>query len=63
LPIPVEPATNKCGIFAKFATTGWPLISLPSPMVSMEGDWLNSLEDKISLQVCWLECNDFKRAV
>jgi len=34
LPEPVEPATSRCGIFARLATTNPPSTSLPSPMVS-----------------------------
>ncbi|CDD80968.1 putative uncharacterized protein [Dialister sp. CAG:357] len=29
LPLPVEPAINKCGIFDKSVTTGFPVISFP----------------------------------
>ena len=36
LPEPVVPATNKCGIFARSATTGTPAISLPKARVSGE---------------------------
>ncbi|CFN76627.1 Uncharacterised protein [Bordetella pertussis] len=38
LPEPVVPATSKCGILARSATTGLPAMSLPSAMVSTE--WL-----------------------
>ncbi len=31
LPEPVAPATSRCGIFARFATTKPPSTSLPSP--------------------------------
>jgi hypothetical protein len=33
-PDPVVPATSKCGIFAKSATTGKPAISLPNKRLS-----------------------------
>ena len=32
LPEPVAPATSRCGIFARFATTKPPSTSLPRPM-------------------------------
>nr|BFF00161.1 hypothetical protein GCM10020241_18360 [Streptoalloteichus tenebrarius] len=34
LPEPVEPATSRCGIFARFAVTKCPSMSLPSPITS-----------------------------
>ncbi len=33
-PDPVEPATRRCGIFARLATTKLPPTSLPTPIVS-----------------------------
>ena len=33
-PEPVEPATSRCGIFARLATRKWPSMSLPRPMPS-----------------------------
>ena len=39
LPAPVAPATKRCGIFARFATTKPPSTSLPMPIVS--GCWDN----------------------
>ena len=36
LPEPVVPATSTCGILARSATTGLPMMSLPRPMVSMD---------------------------
>ncbi len=36
LPEPVVPATKQCGILARSATTGWPTMSLPKPMVSSD---------------------------
>ena len=36
LPEPVVPATSKCGIFARSATTGIPAISLPRAKVKGE---------------------------
>ncbi|MNP68743.1 hypothetical protein D3C76_1647400 [compost metagenome] len=38
LPEPVAPATNKWGILARLATMGWPEISRPRVMVSLEGE-------------------------
>ena len=32
LPEPVEPAHSRCGIFARFAVTMWPSMSLPRPI-------------------------------
>ena len=32
LPEPVEPAHSRCGIFARFAVTKWPSMSLPRPI-------------------------------
>ena len=57
LPIPVAPATNKCGIFAKFATTGRPLMSLPKPMVSRDSDFINSSDASISLRPIISRCS------
>ena len=37
LPLPVEPATKRCGILDKSAEIISPLISLPKPMHSLEG--------------------------
>jgi hypothetical protein len=34
LPEPVEPATNRCGIFARLAEMKSPSMSLPSPITS-----------------------------
>ena len=39
LPEPVVPATSKCGILAKSATTGRPTMSLPKAKVSKDFDW------------------------
>jgi hypothetical protein len=36
LPEPVVPATSRCGIFARSATIGLPVMSLPSAMVIFE---------------------------
>ena len=36
LPDPVVPATRQCGIFARSATTGFPTMSLPRPIVSCD---------------------------
>ena len=36
LPEPVVPATSRCGMRARSATTGWPAMSLPSAMVTTE---------------------------
>ncbi|MNH46156.1 hypothetical protein D3C85_1867220 [compost metagenome] len=33
LPEPVVPATSRCGILARFTTTGSPAMSWPRPMV------------------------------
>ncbi len=38
LPVPVAPAINKCGIFARSVTTGLPKISFPKTIVSFGVD-------------------------
>ena len=48
LPDPVVPATNRCGIRARSATTAWPLISLPRAIVSAELASANTLALRIS---------------
>ena len=40
LPEPVVPATSRCGILFRFATTGLPPISLPKVRVSVALDWV-----------------------
>ena len=49
LPIPVAPATKRCGIFARSTTIGNPLISLPSPMESVDLAFVNTSLERISL--------------
>ncbi len=36
LPVPVAPATSRCGIFARSVWVGFPKMSLPSAMLSLE---------------------------
>ena len=36
MPVPVAPATSRCGIFARSASTGLPKMSLPSASVSFD---------------------------
>src|SRR5690606_4356536 len=48
LPEPVVPATSRCGILARSATTGWPPMSLPSTTVSGECASWYTLEPMIS---------------
>src|SRR4030067_2841266 len=50
LPDPVAPATNRCGIFVKSATTGLPEISLPSARGSFDFNALNCSDAIISLR-------------
>ena len=37
LPEPVVPATRRCGIFARSATTGTPAMSLPNTIAKSDG--------------------------
>ena len=48
LPLPVAPATSRCGIAVRSATTGMPLTSLPRASGSLPLDSANSAETKIS---------------
>ena len=48
LPAPVVPATSRCGILARSATAGWPLMSLPSARVSGALASANSLALRFS---------------
>src|SRR5215212_6996274 len=48
LPAPVAPATSKCGITLRSATTGEPVVSLPSASGSFAFESANSDETKIS---------------
>ncbi len=48
LPEPVEPATSRCGILARFATTKPPSTSLPRPMVSGCTDFCAAFERSTS---------------
>ena len=49
LPEPVVPATSKCGIFARSTTIGFPDISWPNATLKFDGDDLNALELRISV--------------
>ena len=49
--MPVAPATNKCGIFARLATTGLPLISFPSPMDNVDLELANASEASTSFRL------------
>ena len=50
-PEPVDPAIRRCGISFKFATIGFPAISLPTANSILDGASLNSFESIISLRV------------
>ena len=50
-PEPVVPATSKCGIFAKSATTGLPEISLPNAKLKLDHEFLNASDDNISVSL------------
>ena len=49
-PMPVAPATKRCGILARSTTTGKPLISLPRPIESMDLDLIKVSLASISLR-------------
>ena len=51
LPEPVVPATKQCGILARSATTAWPAMSLPKPIVSKLFASLYTCEPRISLSL------------
>ena len=46
LPEPVEPATSRCGIFARFAEMKSPSMSLPRPITN--GWWSRRVEAAVS---------------
>ena len=49
LPVPVAPATSRCGIRARSHTTGWPSMLLPSARVSSDSAPANASARRISL--------------
>ncbi len=50
LPEPVVPATSRCGILDRSATTASPLMSLPSARVNGEAAWSKLFDCTISLK-------------
>ena len=65
LPEPVVPATSRCGMRARSATTGWPPMSLPSASASGECDLVVGLgaddlaeRDDLALLVGDLQAHD-----